>query len=500
MISTSIDQPPSNNTTNSLLRSFDCKIKEVFPVESLHKDPSRYNVFDGRNLPSFIKDWLIKYFSHDDEFDREGVIDFLEKRIPKKGTNLRHRLLHSREPIQILSRLIIETDLLNGKMGFSIPDLGIGQKEGVVSRALAQSKINQLHEGEIWGIILLTYIPPCGKDKGYVELSDFKPFQPYTLDIEAFNRARQEFTTIEWIDLIIRSMEFNPDYQDTESNRFFTLSKKLLLLSRLLVYVEPNLNLIELAPKGTGKSYVFSNLSKFGWTVGGGKVTRAGLFYNIATKTRGIIHNYDFLALDEIETLKFAQEEELLGAFKNYLENGRIVIDKFKGVSDCGLMLLGNIRLDKSLRPKNRDYFLNLPSFFHSSALIDRIHGFIEGWHLFRFNEDLKVKGYALNSEFFSEVLHLLRTSSYHSNIVDQILELPTSADTRDTKAVKKMCTAYLKLLYPHAKEIGDIPRNEFISFVFEPSMAKRAIVRQQLSEIDSEYSSVMPDIQCIFW
>jgi len=480
--------------------SFDDKIKRIFPIESLLKDPSMYNVFNGRNLPSFIKDWLIKYFSQYDDFDRNGLIEFLDKRIPQKGTNLRQMLLNSREPIQILSRLIIETDLRNGKMGFSIPDLGIGIKEGVVSRALAQSRINQLHEGEVWGIILLTYIPPFGSEKGYVELSDFKPFQPYTIDVDAFNRSRAEFSTTEWIDLIIRSMEFNPDYIDATSQKHFTLSKKLLLISRLLVFVEPNLNLIELAPKGTGKSYAFSNLSKFGWTVSGGKVTRAGLFYNIASKTPGVIHNYDFLALDEIETLKFAQEEELLGAFKNYLENGRIVIDKYKGVSDCGLMLLGNIKLDKSMKPKNRDYFLNLPSFFHASALIDRIHGFIEGWHLYRFNEDLKVKGYALNSEYFSEILHILRTSSYHSAIIDQCLELPNSADTRDTKAVKKICTAYLKLLYPHAKEVSDIPHNEFVSFVFEPSMAKRSIIRQQLSEIDQEYSPLMPDIRCKQW
>lgn len=496
----------NNNGTpeqdNALFTELDKKIISVFPDESVHKNPANYSVFQGRNLPSFIKDWLVKYFSHGDRFDREQLIEFLEKRIPKseKESNLRADLLHSKKPLQIISRMLIHTDLLNGKMGFSIPDLQIGAKEGVVPRSVAQSKIDYLHEGEVWGILTLTYIPPLDKEKGYVELSDFKPFQPYKIHLKNFFDSRKEFTTLEWIDVLIRSMEYNPDYYDGKLGQKFTLSRKLTFLSRLLVFVEPNLNMIELAPKGTGKSYVFGNLSKYGWIVGGGKVTRAGLFYNISTKTPGIIQNYDFLALDEIETLKFASEEEILGAFKNYLENGRIIIDKYKGTSTCGLMLLGNIKLDRNLKPKSRDYFLNLPDFFHSSALIDRIHGFVEGWDLFRFNEDMKVKGMALNSEFFSEIMHLLRTSPYHSNIIDECLELPSSADTRDTKAVKKICSGYLKLLYPHAQSCNDIPREEFVKYVFEPAMGKRAIIRQQLSEIDSEYSPNMPDIKCREW
>lgn len=478
------------------LTAMDEKIKALFPNESVYKNPAFYNVFNGRNLPSFMKDWMIKCFTEGEYFDRDGCLLFLDEKIPPKGTNLRQQLLRNSSPLQILSRLIIQTDLMNGKMEFSIPDLGIGYKEGIVSLNMAQARINSLHEGEVWGILTLNYIPPYRNNKGYVELTDFKPFVPYTVDVNYYYEARRSFSTLEWIDLLIRSMEYNPDYHDPARGKSFTLSQKLMFISRLLVYVEPNLNMIELAPKGTGKSYVFTNLSKYGWAVSGGIVTRAGLFYNIATKTPGTIHNYDFLALDEVETLQFAREEEILGAFKNYLENGRIVVGNYKGLSDCGLMLLGNITLDKRLRPKNRDYFLNLPSFFHSSALIDRIHGFIEGWELYRFNEDLKVKGMALNTEYFSEILHLLRTQTHFAEIIDQCLSIPLSADTRDTKAVKKMCCAYLKLLYPHAQNPQDIPPQEFIDYILQPALQKRAIIRQQLSEIDQEYSAQMPDIR----
>ncbi len=482
---------------SSHFNAMDEKIRAVFPDESVYKNPLFYSVFNGHNLPSFLKDWMIKCFTKDDEFDRQGCLDFLQHRVPRKDTNIRQKLLRERDSIQLLSRLIVQTDLQNGKMGFSIPDLGIGHREGVVSLSMAQSKINCLHEGEIWGILTLNYIPPEQHKKGYVELTDFNPFSAYEVDLAYYCEARRYFTTEEWIDLLIRSMEYNPDYQDEALGRYFTLSKKITFISRLMVYVEPNLNMIELAPKGTGKSYIFNNLSKYSWSVSGGIVTRAGLFYNIATKTPGIIHNYDFLALDEVETLQFAKEEEILGAFKNYLENGRIVVGNYTGLSDCGLMLLGNIKLDRHLRPRNRNYFLNLPPFFHSSALVDRIHGFIEGWELFRFNENLKVKGMALNTEYLSEIMHRLRRSPRYSEIIDECLTIPHSADTRDTKAIKKMCTAYLKLLYPHIQSPKDISREEFIKFILNPAIQKRAIIRQQLAELDQEYSADLPEIKC---
>lgn len=472
------------------------KIKRIFPYESVYKQPELYDVFVGRNLPSYVKDWLIKCFTTGEDFDREACLAFIEAKIPQKGMGLRKRLLNSRTPIQIFSRLLIHTDLLRGKMGFSIPDLGIGQSEGIVSLDMAQEKIDRLHEGEVWGILTLTYFPPFGAQKGYVELTDFRPFEPYRVDLDYFLQARKEFSTKEWIDVIIRSMEVNPDYRKADGSTGFNTLRKLTLISRLLVHVEPNLNMIELAPKGTGKSHTFNNLSKYGWTLSGGIVSRAEVFYNLSTRTPGIIHNYDFLALDEVETISFADDEDILGAFKNYLENGKIVVGHYKNVSDCGLMLLGNIALDRKLQPLHSDFFLHLPRFFHSSALVDRIHCFIPGWILFRFTEDLKLKGYALNTEYFSEVLHLLRTQPGYGQMVKDALNVPKNADTRDTRAIIKICTAYCKLLFPHAQSLSDIPRDEFQQYILAPALRGRAIIRQQLSVLDSEYSPELPDIQ----
>lgn len=462
-------------------------------MESVFKEPEAYSVFNGRNLPSFVKDWLIKCFSEYGSFNKSACLEFLDEKLPRKGISLRKRLLSSVEPIQIFSRLIVSIDLANGKWDFAIPDLGIGKKDGKIASALTHNKSIKLHEGEMWGILLLSYIAPDESSKGYVELTDFRPFEPYKVDLEYYRQARKNFNTLEWIDLLIRSMETNPDYQCGQQR--FELDKKITYLSRLLVFLEPNLNMIELAPKGTGKSYVYNNLSKYGWTVSGGIVTRAGIFYNIASRTPGIIHHYDFLALDEVETLQFAKEEDILGAFKNYLENGKIVVGNYQNISDCGLMLLGNIPLNSRFQPKDRLFFAHLPAFLRSSALIDRIHGFIPGWNLFRFTEDLKLRGLALNSEYFSEIMHLLRFETSFYDIVKEALVIPPNADTRDTKAVQKLCSAYLKLLYPHVIDITEIPREEFSELVLKPALRSRGIIRRQLAEMDSEFNPQMPEI-----
>ena len=153
--------------------------------------------------------------------------------------------------------------------------MGIKTKDGKISPAVIRANPN-LGEGEFWGIVTLEYRERDEEkilSRGYIEMTGYQAFKPYSANYEYYKEARSQFKTNEWIDFLIASMEYNPT-----SESFDSLDTKLLFLSRLLVFVEPNLNLIELAPKGTGKSYVFNNLSKYGWQISGGKVTRAKLF------------------------------------------------------------------------------------------------------------------------------------------------------------------------------------------------------------------------------
>lgn len=477
------------------MNQLDVKINEYFPDESVLKIKSRYSAFSSRNLPSFIKDWLIKkYTSTDGTLDTDGLIEFMDKHIPSKDESILVKLKTQRDQIKILSRFNIQVDLKNDLFKFEIPDHGIALNIGIVPDYVFKKHEKYLSDGEHWGVITLVYVPPMSGVSGHVQLIDYKPFQPYQVDLEYFKHARKHFNVYEWIDLLIRSMEYNPDNTDKDKG-FSSLNKKLLFISRLLVFVEPNLNMIELAPKGTGKSFVFGNLSKFGWMFSGGIVSRAKLLYDIGRRTPGIIENYDFVTLDEIETIKFANEDELLGALKNYLESGRFTVANYSGLSEAGLMLLGNISLSPDWLPTTNRYFASLPTFFQSSALMDRIHGFIEGWKLIRLNEGLIVNGYTLNVEYFSEILHKMRNCSQYSHIVSELIEVPQNSDTRDTKAVMKITTAYLKLLYPHINDSSEIDINEFKNFCLFPAIEKRRIIREQRSLIDSEVTSDMPNL-----
>lgn len=473
------------------MTELDYKIRDIFPEESIYKTPARQNLFAGVNIPSFIKDWLVKRYSDEQEnVDTDALYAFLDKHIPAKDSDIKSRLLKG-ETIQILVRVIVESDLKTGIFKFAIPDIGIKSSEGRVSEYVMRAQKDGMKEGENWGIVTLDYVPPENGDKGYAELVKFKPFKPYTPDIDYYFEARKRFTIKEWIDFIIRCMEYNPD-----SSQFESYTQKLLFISRLLVFCEPNLNLIELAPKGTGKSYIFNNLSKYGWMISGGKVTRAKLFYDMSSNKPGIIPNYEFVSMDEIKTIVFGNQEELQGALKGYLENGTFTMGQAKQTSTAGLILLGNIELDNHRMPVNKRYFQELPEVFHDTALLDRFHGMIEGWYLPRITEDLKLEGYSLNVEYFSEILSTQRKMSKYAAIVTDMLEIPKNADTRDTTAVIRLASGYMKLLFPHVRSVYDISKDEFETYCFKPAYEKRKIIRRQLAITDMEYSPKMPDIK----
>jgi ATP-dependent Lon protease len=161
------------------MMELDRKIKNSFPDESVYKIPERYSVFSGKNLPSFIKDWLTKKFTDSDgTLDAEGLLRFLGEHIPQKDSKIKGRLINDREEVTILNRLVIEPEVKTGILRFSIPDIGIKLNEGRVPSFIAK-KHPELKGGEIWGVVQLAYSPPQGKEKGIIDLIDYRPFKPY---------------------------------------------------------------------------------------------------------------------------------------------------------------------------------------------------------------------------------------------------------------------------------------------------------------------------------
>ena len=467
------------------------KIRQHFTAMSIYKDPASTNsLFAGRNLPAFVKDYLLKRFlnTQTGDIDRLGLTAFLDKVIPAKQGSVKDRL-QSGEEVTLLARFIVYIDIVKNERQFAIPDYGIKQREGLIPDYVYSRNPGEFVEGEKWGIIKLCLLPDLDGRKNHIQMVEFKPFKPYSsVDVNYFAEVRQYFTTAEWIDLLLSAMEYDPD-------GFVSLTQKMEFLTRLLIFIEPRLNVIELAPKGTGKSYVFGNLSKYGWLVSGGKVTRAKLFFDKTKQQNGIIKNHDFTVFDEIQTIVFQEPAEIQAALKSYLESGKTTIDNNEFTSECGLMLMGNIPLSVDHKPISPFYFGNLPENFRESALLDRFHCFIEGWLLPRVDKSMIFKGWTINVEYFSEILHAMRTQNTYGLLFDQLVKFEKKADVRDSNAVKRIATAYIKLLFPHWQDVQDVNMDEFQIYCLNPAIRRRGIIKEQCHTIDPEFKIAMPEI-----
>ena len=181
---------------------------------------------------------------------------------------------------------------------------------------------------------------------------------------------------------------------------------------------------------------------------------------------------------------------------KSYLESGKATVDNYEFLSECSMMIMGNIPLSNNNQPVNHRYFLSLPEGFRESALLDRFHGFIEGWLLPRMNKSMVLKDWTLNVEYFSEVLHLLRTSPEYAMLVNDVVFSEEKSDLRDLKAVQKIASAYSKLLFPHILNIEDLDKEEFRIYCLEPAIRRRGIIKEQCHNIDPEFKEFMPDIR----
>lgn len=461
------------------------KLRECFDEMVVYKDLKKSNFFSALSLPSFLRDWLLKKFEDDEgNFNIEEVAEFIHEYLPKKEEwiSIKNRIIVENERVKFLTKISVDINIRNQEITFSLPDFGLTNKETIIETDVWDKCKDELVKGkETWGVIELGYrLPDEGsKIQGKIRLTSFTSFCPYTIDLDYYKDVRSEFNTKEWIDIILGAIDYNADGYEDER-------QKLTMLTRLLPFVEKRLNLIELAPKGTGKSYLFGRVSKFGWLSSGGVMSRAKMFYDISKRTPGLVSGNDFIALDEVQTISFTDIDEMRAALKGYMESGVYTVGNYEGTADAGIVLLGNI--SKENMDEYKSMFTELPSAFHESALIDRFHGFIKGWDIPRMHDDLKISGWALNSEYFCTIMHLLREDASYRAIVDQIVEVPEHADTRDTEAIKRITTAYMKLLFPNVRSLKDVDVREFQRYCLRPATKMRYIIKKQLGILDVEF------------
>ncbi len=464
------------------------KLRDYFEEMVVYKDlKNNTGFFSSLGLPAFLRDYLLKTFSDEyGRFNMEEVSAFVKKFIPKKEDwmSIKNKIIYENENVQILTKISVDINIKTGDIAFALPDFGVTEKETMIEPAIWELyKDDLVRGGEVWGIIKLGYRPPdeTAKPKipGKIKLTGFKNFCPYTVDLEYFKDMRANFSTEEWINVVLGAIDYNAAGYETEL-------QKLSMLTRLLPFVEKRVNIIELAPKGTGKSYVFGHVSKYGMITDGGKVTRSKMFYDAVRRKPGFICGPDYVAIDEVKLVNFGDENEMRSILQGYLEYGKFNSNGYDGESDAGMVFLGNIQKENM---DEYSYMLaELPTLFQETALLDRIHGFVKGWDIPRMNDSLKITGWAINSEYFCSIMHELRNDMSYRAIVEKIVDVPERSDTRDTEAIKRVATAYLKLLFPHVRSEFDIDKQEFTDYCLVPAMRMRRIIKLQQGMIDTEY------------
>jgi ATP-dependent Lon protease len=309
---------------------------------------------------------------------------------------------------------------------------------------------------------------------------DFRPMQNARLDIDLYCECRAKFTLEEWRDLLLASMGYNPDA--------YTPMQQLHMLTRLVPLVQERVNMIELAPKGTGKSFVYLNLSRHVRLVSGGKVTAAALFYNNASRQPGLLSNYDLVVFDEAQSISFDNPGEIIGVLKDYLESGSFARGGTQKVeATAGLMLLANIPLGSDRQPRLENLFEELPEFLSETAFIDRIHGVLPGWELPRIEESFVGRGIGFKADYFGDVLHHLRSRAGYEQIVQPYNTITGTTDRRDILAITRLASGFCKLLFPH----GQVEADDFVAYCLRPAVQLRQRVRDQLSLLDPEYPRI---------
>lgn len=262
--------------------------------------------------------------------------------------------------------------------------------------------------------------------------------------LETLAKARSAFTTEEWKAFLLRSIGIEPDGL---SERF-----KDALLLRLVPFVERNFNMVELGPRGTGKSHLFQQVSPYAHLVSGGKATVARMFVNNANGQRGLVCQYDVVCFDEISGISFDQKDGI-NIMKGYMESGEFSRGKESIRADGSLVLVGNFDVDVEHQQRVGHLFGPLPAEMRDdTAFMDRIHAYLPGWDVPKVNNELLTDHFGMVSDFWSECMSQLRGQSRISALQGKV-HYGGALSGRDTNAANKTVSGLLKLLYPGSEQ-----------------------------------------------
>ncbi|MFH2075674.1 MAG: protease Lon-related BREX system protein BrxL [Pseudomonadota bacterium] len=470
--------------------ALDQKLFDAFPGRVVRKDlVKRFKV--GDNIPVYVLEYLLgKYCSTTNAKEiEEGILrvkDVVTERIVRADrgelikSNLRKNGLH--KLIDLVTVIFDEKDE-GGKYWAHLAAAGLDHvhiKEDLVYEH------ERILTGGIWANLEITYdetLVHKGVTRPFV-LNRLQPIQIASANLQEFLEGRARFTRDEWIDVLLRTMGYEP------TNGDFTPRRKLLFLTRMIPMVEKNYNLIELGPRGTGKSYVYREISPYVILLSGGQGSVADLFgWKNRQDKPGLVVRYDLVAFDEVAGPNFKKENDKQ-MYKGYMEQRSFSRGDDKGTiqADAGIVFNGNIDGDVESIARVSHLFSALPdSIRNDMAFHDRWHGYLPGWEIPKMQTAYFTDHLGFISDYIAEIFHEGLRNRNFADAHDRYFSFGNHLEARDRTAVVKTVSGLVKLLHP-ANDPTRPEMEEYVRFALE--MRRR--VKEQLKRMGGiEYAKV---------
>jgi ATP-dependent Lon protease len=461
------------------MSELDDKINQHFAGLVVRKDLVKA-VKGNAIVPTYVLEYLLgQYCATNDEATIQTGIDTVKEILRKhyvhrNEAGLVRSTIKEKGRHKVIDRISVSLNDKDDVYEAEFSNLGI--KKVLIDSGTVKAH-QKLLVGGVWCIADLEYEHTEEKAVTPWILASLKPIQISRFEFDGYVEARKQFSTEEWIDLLIQSIGFNP--------QMFGKRNKLLQLIRLIPFCERNYNLIELGPKGTGKSHVYSEFSPHGILISGGEVTVPKLFVSNSSGKLGLVGYWDVVAFDEFAGKQKKVDKALVDIMKNYMANKSFS----RGVETLGaeasMVFVGNTDHTVPYMLKHSDLFDPLPEKFHDSAFLDRIHSYIPGWEVDVIRGEMFSTGFGFVVDYLAEILKSLRSHDF-SDRYKKHFSLSEEISTRDRDGINKTFSGLMKILYPQ----GEATEAE-IEDVLRTAIEGRKRVKDQLLRIDSTYPEV---------
>ncbi|MEO1263221.1 MAG: BREX system Lon protease-like protein BrxL [Bacteroidota bacterium] len=461
------------------MKELDKKLNEHFGGKVVRKDLTKL-VKGNAIVPTYVLEYLLgQYCATDDE---DTIVEGVEtvKRIVAK--HFVHRdeaqiiksTVREKGSHRIIDKVAVKLNDKKDQYEASFANLGL--KRVPISDSVIKEHQKLLSEG-VWCILTLGYFASDEKDSTPWFVETIKPIQVSNVELEEYKAARKHFSKDEWIDALMQTIGLNPEE--------FTFRSKLLQLTRLVPFVENNYNLIELGPKGTGKSHIFSEMSPHGILISGGEVSKAKLFVNNSTGEIGLVGYWDVVAYDEFAGKTKRADRGLVDILKNYMANKSFSRGTQVYGASASMVFVGNTGHSVPYMLRHSDLFEALPKDYYDTAFLDRMHAYLPGWEVQKLRNEMFTSDYGFIVDYLAEILRALRKED-RTHDYTKYFELSDSITTRDKTSIAKTYAGLAKVIYPHG-EMTEENTKELMDFAIE----SRKRVKLQLQKMDETFEEV---------